>query len=169
LSSHLQTIIRFAVTPADSNPSAAAAAASAAAHDMLMEGRMEGRPPCRPSGAPRRIFRASHSAFRIPRSALRIPQTALLALIKLYQRTLSPVLPAVFGPACGCRFYPTCSRYAADAVRAHGAWRGSLLAVLRLLKCTPLHPGGIDPVPPVPPRARAPRPAPRGRRVNPAA
>ncbi|OAM89014.1 membrane protein insertion efficiency factor YidD [Termitidicoccus mucosus] len=79
-----------------------------------------------------------------------MPQSVLLALIKLYQRTLSPVLPVVFGPACGCRFYPTCSHYAAEAVRTHGALRGSLLAVLRLLKCTPLHPGGIDPVPPAP-------------------
>jgi putative membrane protein insertion efficiency factor len=92
---------------------------------------------------PRRIFCILHFAFRIP-------QSVLLALIKLYQRTLSPVLPAVFGPACGCRFYPTCSHYAAGAVRVHGALRGSLLAALRLLKCTPLHPGGIDPVPPAP-------------------
>jgi putative membrane protein insertion efficiency factor len=60
------------------------------------------------------------------------------------------MLPVLFGPACGCRFYPTCSHSAADAVRAHGAVRGSLLALLRLLKCTPLHPGGIDPVPPAP-------------------
>ncbi len=100
--------------------------------------------------------------------AFRLPQFALLVLIRLYQRTLSPLLPVVFGPACGCRFYPTCSYYAAEAVRAHGALRGAWLAVVRLLKCTPLHPGGIDPVPPAP-RARARRPVPRCRRVNAAA
>lgn len=77
-----------------------------------------------------------------------IPRRILLGLIVIYQRTLSPVLPAVFGPACGCRFYPTCSRYAAEAVTTHGALRGAWLAGVRLLKCTPLHPGGLDPVPP---------------------
>lgn len=76
------------------------------------------------------------------------PARLLLASIKLYQRILSPVLPAVFGPACGCRFAPSCSHYAAEAVRAHGAIRGSWLALIRLAKCTPLHPGGLDPVPP---------------------
>jgi putative membrane protein insertion efficiency factor len=77
-----------------------------------------------------------------------LPRRVLLGLIALYQRTLSPLLPAVFGPACGCRFHPTCSRYAAEAVASHGAIRGAWLAAVRLLKCTPLHPGGPDPVPP---------------------
>ena len=72
---------------------------------------------------------------------------ALLGLIWLYKKLLSPVLPAVFGPSCGCRFHPTCSHYAAEAVRTHGAIRGAWLAARRLLKCTPLHPGGFDPVP----------------------
>ena len=73
----------------------------------------------------------------------------LLGLVWGYQRTLSPVLPALFGPAsCGCRFHPTCSHYAAEAVRTHGALAGGGLAFRRLLKCTPLHPGGHDPVPP---------------------
>lgn len=83
---------------------------------------------------------------------LRLPASALLGLIWVYQRTLSPALPVVFGPACGCRFYPTCSHYAAGAIRSHGAVRGTWLAVRRLAKCTPLHPGGFDPVPA--PRAR---------------
>jgi putative membrane protein insertion efficiency factor len=77
----------------------------------------------------------------------RLPSFALLALIRLYQRTLSPALPVFFGSACGCRFSPTCSHYAADAIRAHGAIAGTLLAAWRLVKCTPLHPGGPDPVP----------------------
>jgi len=69
-------------------------------------------------------------------------------LIWLYQKTLSPALPALFGPGCGCRFAPTCSHYAADAVRTHGAITGSWLALRRLAKCSPLHPGGFDTVPP---------------------
>ncbi|HEY8990728.1 MAG TPA: membrane protein insertion efficiency factor YidD [Luteolibacter sp.] len=78
---------------------------------------------------------------------LRLPARALLALVWIYQKTLSPVIPAVFGPACACRFHPTCSHYAAEAVRAHGALRGTWLSARRLLRCTPLHPGGLDPVP----------------------
>ncbi|MCF7688726.1 MAG: membrane protein insertion efficiency factor YidD [Cephaloticoccus sp.] len=76
-----------------------------------------------------------------------LPTTLLLGLVRLYQRLISPILPAVFGPACGCRFYPTCSHYATEALRTHGALTGSCLALKRLVKCTPLHPGGLDPVP----------------------
>lgn len=81
------------------------------------------------------------------RRAGQLPARALLGLIWLYQKTLSPALPALLGPGCGCRFAPTCSHYAADAVRLHGALTGTWLALLRLAKCTPLHPGGFDPVP----------------------
>lgn len=77
-----------------------------------------------------------------------LPASLLLGLIWLYQRTLSPALPVIFGPACGCRFYPTCSHYAAGSIRTHGVIVGLWLAVRRLVKCTPLHPGGFDPVPP---------------------
>lgn len=80
-------------------------------------------------------------------AVLRLPAKLLLALVWLYQKTLSPAIPAVFGPACACRFHPTCSHYAADAVRTHGALRGVWLSARRLLRCTPLHPGGFDPVP----------------------
>jgi uncharacterized protein len=72
---------------------------------------------------------------------------AATGLIRLYQKTVSPVLPVILGPSCGCRFYPTCSHYAAEAVEAHGALRGGWLAARRMIKCTPLHPGGHDPVP----------------------
>ena len=65
----------------------------------------------------------------------------LTAPIVAYRRYLSPALPA------RCRFYPTCSAYALEAVTRHGALRGSALAIWRLLRCHPFHPGGFDPVP----------------------
>jgi uncharacterized protein len=77
-----------------------------------------------------------------------VPAQVLLGAVRLYQRAVSPVLPAVFGPTFGCRFHPTCSHYAADALRTHGAVVGLGLTLWRLLRCTPLHPGGFDPVPP---------------------
>ncbi|HEY5227226.1 MAG TPA: membrane protein insertion efficiency factor YidD [Opitutaceae bacterium] len=76
-----------------------------------------------------------------------IAAAAALAVIRAYQKTVSPALPLIFGSSCGCRFYPTCSHYAAEAVAARGAIRGGWLAAKRILKCTPLHPGGHDPVP----------------------
>jgi uncharacterized protein len=65
----------------------------------------------------------------------------LVGLIRLYQLTLSPLLPRA------CRFYPSCSQYAIDAIRAHGALRGAWLALARLARCHPWHPGGVDFVP----------------------
>lgn len=82
------------------------------------------------------------------RGLLQLPARALLALIWIYQRTVSPALVLLF-PTCGCRFSPTCSHYAAGAIRTHGVLAGTALAVIRLVKCTPLHPGGFDPVPPL--------------------
>ncbi|QJB58332.1 membrane protein insertion efficiency factor YidD [Pseudodesulfovibrio sp. zrk46] len=66
-----------------------------------------------------------------------------LALIWVYQKLISPLLP----PAC--RFVPSCSEYAKEAVIRHGAFKGSLLASWRLLRCQPLCRGGYDPVPAV--------------------
>jgi putative membrane protein insertion efficiency factor len=79
-----------------------------------------------------------------------LPAAAAVGIIRVYQCTASPLLPAIFGVSCACRFYPTCSQYAADAVRTHGALRGGWLAARRIVKCTPLHPGGNDPVPNAP-------------------
>jgi len=62
--------------------------------------------------------------------------------IRLYRYCISPLL----GP--NCRFYPSCSRYAEEAIEQHGAARGAYLAVRRLLRCHPWHAGGYDPVPP---------------------
>ena len=68
-------------------------------------------------------------------------QRALLASVRFYQRAISPTRPP------RCRFVPSCSAYALEAVERHGAARGSWLAVRRLAKCAPWHPGGVDLVP----------------------
>ena len=65
----------------------------------------------------------------------------LLLLLRGYQLGISPFLGQ------NCRFYPSCSEYAVQAVGLHGAARGSLLAARRMCKCHPWHPGGLDPVP----------------------
>jgi hypothetical protein len=65
----------------------------------------------------------------------------LLALIRIYQYLFRPLLGA------NCRFYPSCSDYAREAVERHGALKGSWLATRRILRCHPYHPGGYDPVP----------------------
>jgi len=67
----------------------------------------------------------------------------LLALIDFYRREISPRVPPT------CRFTPTCSAYAKEAIERHGASRGCLLAVWRVLRCNPFCKGGYDPVPPV--------------------
>lgn len=66
----------------------------------------------------------------------------LLSLIRLYQLMISPM----FAPSC--RFHPTCSHYAIEAIRQHGALKGSFLAIKRVLRCHPGNAGGYDPVPP---------------------
>jgi uncharacterized protein len=66
----------------------------------------------------------------------------LSAPIIAYRRWVSPALPA------RCRFYPSCSAYALEAIAVHGPLRGLRLAIWRLLRCQPFHPGGYDPVPP---------------------
>ena len=68
-------------------------------------------------------------------------QTVLVFLVRVYQYTLSPFL----GPSC--RFYPSCSEYTRQAIQRHGPLSGLILAVKRILRCHPFHPGGVDPVP----------------------
>ncbi len=65
-----------------------------------------------------------------------------LAVIRFYRRHISPHLPAM------CRYYPTCSCYAIEAIETHGAFRGGLMALWRILRCNPMSSGGYDPVPP---------------------
>ena len=70
-----------------------------------------------------------------------IPRRVVLLPIRGYQRFISPGLPP------SCRFTPTCSQYALEAVAKHGALKGSWLAARRLVRCHPFNPGGYDPIP----------------------
>ena len=95
-----------------------------------------------PPGATPGVHRdaASEQTADTPRRlspAARMLRRAVVA----YRRWISPAMPA------RCRFYPSCSAYALEAVTRHGAVRGTALALWRLLRCHPFHPGGYDPVP----------------------
>ncbi|MBD1868454.1 membrane protein insertion efficiency factor YidD [Oculatella sp. FACHB-28] len=68
-------------------------------------------------------------------------KTLLIFLVRGYQLLISPLFPPT------CRFQPTCSQYAIEAIAQHGALRGGWLAAQRILRCHPFHPGGYDPVP----------------------
>lgn len=68
-------------------------------------------------------------------------KTVLIALLRLYRYAISPMLGR------NCRFHPTCSEYAIEAVQRHGALRGGWLAAKRVGRCHPFNPGGYDPVP----------------------
>ncbi|WP_435925092.1 membrane protein insertion efficiency factor YidD [Paenibacillus sp. DYY-L-2] len=71
----------------------------------------------------------------LPRKIAKVP-------IHFYRKVISPLKPPT------CRFYPTCSAYALEAIEVHGPIKGAWLAAKRIAKCHPFHPGGIDPVPP---------------------
>lgn len=72
----------------------------------------------------------------------RLLALVLLALLWMYRRLISPMLPAA------CRYHPSCSQYAAEAIAEYGPFRGSVLGARRLLRCHPWAAGGPDPVPP---------------------
>ena len=70
-----------------------------------------------------------------------LPKRTLLWMIRFYRASISPMFPAC------CRFTPTCSQYAMEAVEKYGAVKGGYLALRRILRCHPFHKGGYDPVP----------------------
>jgi len=78
----------------------------------------------------------------LPRTPRNWARLAVLALIRLYQETISRGLPANT-----CRFYPSCSHYGYQAIYKYGALKGSIMAAWRVLRCNPLNDGGYDPVP----------------------
>jgi uncharacterized protein len=84
---------------------------------------------------------ALKSAEPMPAAANRAAAWILLVCIRFYQAIFAPVMPL------GCKFYPSCSRYAAEAIARHGAMSGSRLALARLWRCRPFTQGGFDPVP----------------------
>lgn len=65
----------------------------------------------------------------------------IIFIIQLYRTVISPLLPQ------SCRFYPTCSRYAIEAIKSHGVLKGSCLSAKRIVRCNPFNDGGFDPVP----------------------
>lgn len=77
----------------------------------------------------------------LPRTLRNLPRIALLAVIRLYQMTISRGLPSGT-----CRFYPSCSHYGYQAIYKYGALKGSLMATWRVLRCNPFNEGGHDPV-----------------------
>ncbi|CAM3292978.1 MULTISPECIES: membrane protein insertion efficiency factor YidD [Saccharibacillus] len=84
---------------------------------------------------------------------MKIARRTVQGPIRFYRKFISPLTPP------SCRFVPTCSAYALEAIEVHGAARGSWLAAKRISKCHPLHAGGYDPVPPRPERdLRVPAP-----------
>jgi uncharacterized protein len=93
------------------------------------------------SGAGRRVTGDALSAEKASEQAGKMMKSALRFAVRSYQVMLSPLLPRA------CRFHPSCSEYAREALDRHGACRGSWLAARRVARCGPWHPGGYDPVP----------------------
>ena len=91
---------------------------------------------------------ARGSNFYAAQSGRHAMQTVLIALLRFYKLAVSPLL------GNRCRFYPSCSDYAREAIQYHGAARGTYLAARRLCRCHPFSAGGVDLVPPAPPKKR---------------
>jgi putative membrane protein insertion efficiency factor len=80
---------------------------------------------------------------------MNLPSHILIFAIRVYRLVISPAQIFLFGPTGGCRFTPSCSQFAAEAIHIHGAWQGSWLAAGRLCRCHPWGGCGHDPVPTV--------------------
>jgi putative membrane protein insertion efficiency factor len=78
---------------------------------------------------------------------MNLGQYIVMGALRIYKFVISPALHVLIGPSGGCRFHPTCSVYAADAVRVHGVVKGSVLAAGRICRCHPWGGCGHDPVP----------------------
>lgn len=89
----------------------------------------------------------SHRTFPASAAANEFAKGVLLFFIRLYRLVFSLAQIFLFGGSCGCRFTPTCSQYAAEAIRHHGALAGGLLAMKRICRCHPWGDCGHDPVP----------------------
>jgi uncharacterized protein len=92
---------------------------------------------------------------RVLRYFRRLPSAFGILVVRIYQLTLSPAKTVLLGPAGHCRFQPSCSQYAVEALRTHGAAAGSWLAVKRVCRCHPWGAFGEDPVPPGKPKVPA--------------
>lgn len=138
--------------PRGSAVGTAAHAASTAVSESstVVEGDAEAQPTTQPSSERVACAQTQPASAVAPQSGLaeglralcRAPAVLCVALIRVYQRAISPMLGDV------CRYHPSCSRYAVGAISTHGVFKGVVLAARRLLRCTPLHAGGLDPVPP---------------------
>jgi hypothetical protein len=104
-------------------------------------GRSDNNAAAGPAGLSARDHKWIGEAMEIRPRLARSTRRALIALVRLYQLAISPLLP----PAC--RFWPTCSHYAAEAIDRHGALHGAWMTVRRIIRCHPLCRGGFDPVP----------------------
>ncbi len=101
-----------------------------------MSGGERPAPPAPPGPTP-----GGAGARTVGRTVARVPRTMLVLLVRGYQVAISPLLPP------SCRYFPSCSAYAVEALEKHGAVRGAWLAGRRILRCNPFTPGGYDPVP----------------------
>ena len=87
------------------------------------------------------VVEGGGSQRRPARGVRAVPRMLLVGFVQSYQMFISPLLPS------SCRYYPTCSAYAVEALERHGALRGGWLTVRRIARCHPFRPGGYDPVP----------------------
>jgi hypothetical protein len=96
---------------------------------------------------PRMDGSQQHWTLNVEGWMLNVPKFLLIFAVRAYQLTLSPLQTFLFGGAAGCRFTPTCSAYALDALREHGAIAGGVLTAKRICRCHPWGGCGHDPVP----------------------